>query len=168
MYHDAKIQAHIPGQSLHSKYTSYTAKKLYFITYTLQALSYTEALLEMMTHKSMGNRRRWNFVTFLETLKAILRAYMLLSTRRMVLHDTIPQREIDVAHITQLPKKWIGERCGKTFWSIETLKKESLLLSSAVTVKNTGELMSKLDTLRFMSEWIYILRPLIYGTLPTK
>lgn len=177
-------------QSTHNRYTRFYCAKsgMYRRTATtLQAVQYTELLLEMMA-KRKGEKARWRAVILLEAVKAICRLILMrLTGSRPLLSPPLPEREIVEEKATGeeeiLPESPPSERserseAGSEQWTMPrtslTLPPlpssgdiSSYLMSKVLTaddIKPPKALMARVSGLGEAAEVMYILRPVIYAT----
>ncbi|KAJ2133029.1 hypothetical protein GGH19_000330 [Coemansia sp. RSA 1807] len=151
--------------------------------HVLSCVQYAEKLVEMVAAKRLGNRRRWQVVTWIEITKVVLRLALLrASGQRMVTGAVVPEREVDpgslgsTKHMEQgvdAKKQWKGGRSRLSFTSVREILQQAegnadlgaFVANSpqnAERIAPASSLMHRLNALGLTGELLFILRPLIY------
>ncbi|OCF37844.1 hypothetical protein I316_00068 [Kwoniella heveanensis BCC8398] len=88
----------LPPASDHARYTRYwTNRSLAYgrASRALTTIGYLELVIEMLAKRKGGDRARWRVVLVIESIKTFLRLLILRITKRPVLFNPSPQREVD-------------------------------------------------------------------------
>ncbi|KAI8991183.1 peroxisome membrane protein [Mycotypha africana] len=133
------------------------------ISTTLSVISYTEVLMEMILLRKMRSKtyKRWQWITIMEGIKAVLRIVLLLCTKkRMLLYPMHYIRNVDTNSLEMdMDEKYelltFDPRNGTALshFSDPTSKEQRDALTNNSHGSNVGSIMSEL---------LWILRPLIY------
>ncbi|KAJ2498285.1 hypothetical protein GGH96_004434 [Coemansia sp. RSA 1972] len=153
--------------------------------HVLSCVQYAEKLVEMVAAKQLGDRRRWQVVTWIEITKVVLRLALLrASGQRMVTGAVVPEREVDPGslgsakhtepeHVRVDTAQWKGGRSRLSFTSVREILQQAegnadlgaFVANSprdAERVAPASSLMHRLSALGLTGELLFILRPLIY------
>ncbi|KAI9094401.1 peroxisome membrane protein [Phlyctochytrium arcticum] len=149
------------------------------VAYSLAVVQMLEVLAEMAAAKLGGKKGKSRAVLGIEIIKVLCRGALLrLNSNRMILHSPVPERDYDPSTVLPPPSTppaatWKGTRTGKEHLHVDLITNKEkggydhamqYLLSKALTegAATPVDLLGRLGGARKVSEWMFILRPLIY------
>lgn len=173
LYHDillSKIKSNKPllPISPHTRFTSACVDRLSpyaTLARTLQFIFAIQLWSEFILRRSVSSNIRKRSIVFIELIKSILRLYLLKTTRRPLLSSPLPDRVFDIGSLSESNPSCVTP---------DHLKNNRVplvppILDKAITPADVKPALSILSPLslphHWLSELVYILRPLIYATL---
>ncbi|KAG6857529.1 hypothetical protein H0H87_000128 [Tephrocybe sp. NHM501043] len=159
----------------------------------LQLIKFLELVVEMGLRRNVSSKTKWRGVVFLEAVKASLRFFILKITRKPLLSPPIPERDFDPvslppSNVTSSPTLAPSSPSESPSVTPDHLRNnhiplpphalmsprsettaEDYLLPKAMTTSSVKPSLSLIKSLSSPQDWvsesIYILRPLVYASL---